>query len=306
MKILSHEAQERSRSYIMERCSSLTRQRFIHIFQRENTRAVLAALSEYQNSDGGFGHNLEGDFMLPASSPLATSVAFQILSDLMVSADEPLAQKGIAYLLSSYNPDRKGWVSVPREVNDYPHASWWHFTETEGGTVIDYNWGNPTAELVGYLVQYRSLVPDDFLLPLYKHTIEYLRSFSGAMEMHELYCFLRLAEQLSADDFQAVRPKLIDLVMSAATTDPEGWKSYSAQPLDFVKSPESFLYPALQAHVETNLDYWVDSLDPNGIVLPPWNWENYPDAWQTARVEITGRLTLERLIILGRFQRLAD
>lgn len=123
------------------------------------------------------------------------------------------------------------------------------------------------------------------------------------MEMHELYCFLRFADQISPGDFQSIQEKLTLLVMDAVETDPERWKQYSAQPLEFVKSPLSFLYPALQEPVATNLDFWIDSIAPEVIWPPTWDWEGYEEAWQEAKKFITGTLTPERLKVLKRFDR---
>lgn len=301
MKILSRETFAKSKAYIQANCSPLTRHLFAHAFEGGDYQGVIQALSAFQNPDGGFGHNLEGDFMLPASSPTATSVGFHILSELGATAQEPLVQKGIAYLLSSFKPERKGWIPVPPEVNQYPHASWWHYLDAEGGSVIDRNWGNPTAELVGYLVQYRSLVPPDFLEPLYQHTLGYLRNSGDSMEMHELACFLRLAERMPQDDFLAVKDKLTKLVLNTVATDPQAWRGYSAHPLNFVSSPESFLYPPLAEAVRAYLDFLVESIQPDGTWTPPWSWNGYEAEWQKARIEIIGRLTIATLKTLQRF-----
>ncbi len=303
MKTINKTTLAKSREYIENNCRRLVKELFIHSFERENTKGAISALRAFQNGDGGFGHGLERDFLLPDSSPMATSVAFGILTELDVPSDEPIVGKGIEYLMNTYDPDRGKWRTVPKEVNDHPHAPWWHYMEEEDGTVLDRNWGNPTAEIVGYLVRYSKLVPADLLNQLYDHTLEYLRNQPDTMEMHELYCFLRFSEHISPDDFQSVRDKLTQLVMSAVTADPEGWKQYSSQPLDFVKSPDSFLCPLLREHVEINLDYWIDSMAPEGVWLPTWSWEQYEEAWLEAARDITGGLTVERFKVLDRFHR---
>ncbi len=295
-----------ARSYIFTHGSQLTCQRFLHAFAAPNPSGVLSALAAYQNPDGGFGHNLEGDFALPASSPMATSVAFQVLTDLGATESEPLVQGGIAYLVESYRAERPGWMSVPPAVNDYAHASWWHFRPELGCTVIDFAWGNPSAELTGYLARYRRLVPAGLLDPLLAHTLDYFQNFSGAMDMHQLYCFLRFAGQLPSQEAQALQPKLTELVKGEVCTDPAAWSGYCAQPLDFVSSPASFLYPHLVSAVEANLDYRIDAITPHGVSPVPWNWEDYPAEWQAHQPEIAARSTLQTLILLKRFGRLAN
>ena len=45
--------------------------------------SVVQCLRGYQNPDGGFGRWLENDFMLPASSAMATSLALRYLGALL-------------------------------------------------------------------------------------------------------------------------------------------------------------------------------------------------------------------------------
>lgn len=304
MRILQKSIFDSSKRFIWTHCQALTRALFTHYFERENQTGVLSNLSDFQNNDGGFGHNLEGDFELPDSSPIATSVAFQILCAIDAKSDEPIVQKGIQYLLESYKPGRKGWISVPPQVNNYPHADWWHYDEAQGGSVIDKNWGNPTAELVGYLYHFNALVPSEFWEPLYKHTVEYLLSYSKTMEMHELFCFLRFAENMPSSDFNFVKDKLTNLVMKSVTHDPQNWRSYSAQPLDFVNRPDSFLCEPLLDDVEKNLDFWIETIETDGTWVPAWTWDHYPQAWEKARIQIAGRMTVTRLNILNQFNRI--
>ena len=105
-------------------------------------------------------------------------------------------------------------------------------------------------------------------------------------------------------DFAAVKERLFGFVLNAVTTEPKQWESYSAQPLDFAAEPASFLYEPLKAHVQTNLDYWIDHIWPDGTWQPNWSWEAYPQAWEKARIQIAGRLTVNRLKILKNFDRL--
>lgn len=304
MKQLSTARIQTIGDFIETNCSALTRSRFAHIFHPEQKRAVHIALAQYQNQDGGFGHNLEGDFLLPDSSAIATSVAFQILSSSGASAADNLVQGGIRYLLSTYDTNHKGWFTVPKEVNNYPHASWWHYQDASGSS-IDHYWGNPSAELVGYLAEYQELVPKSFLESLLQHTINYFGSFSGKMEMHELFCFLRFAKRLPDGQFQAIDSKLKALVLAEVETDVAAWKGYNAQPLDFVDSERSFLFPVLSDAVQKNLDYWVDIIEEEGIMMPPWSWESYPREWEEIRTELSGRYIVQKIGLLKNFDRLS-
>ena len=67
---------------------------------------VLGELSKFQNDDGGFGHAMELDIRMPNSSPLCSSVAFQVLRELEVSDDLEIVHSAIGYRLSAISQIR--------------------------------------------------------------------------------------------------------------------------------------------------------------------------------------------------------
>ena len=56
---------------------------------------VLGELSKFQNDDGGFGHAMEPDILMPNSSLLCSSVAFRVLRELEVSDDSEIVHSAI-------------------------------------------------------------------------------------------------------------------------------------------------------------------------------------------------------------------
>ena len=91
---------------------------------------VLQALAGFQNLDGGFGHALEQDILLPDSSAIATSVALQLLLELDTPADHPLLVNALTYLARSRRTDTGWWDTVPSSVSQHPHAPWWAPADT--------------------------------------------------------------------------------------------------------------------------------------------------------------------------------
>ena len=126
MKKIKLENLDRAYKYIKENCEDLYIFLFEYYFFNGSSDDVLEELKKYQNEDGGFGHGLEPDFLLPLSSPMATTIAFQILNSLDY-IDEKMVKKSVNYLDRTFDKDRMGWWSVPPEVNDYPHAPWWNY-----------------------------------------------------------------------------------------------------------------------------------------------------------------------------------
>lgn len=304
MKRISAEAVAKAREFVYLNSTPLAKAKFDYRLRDGRREPVLNALAAYQNGDGGFGHALEPDFLLPDSSPMATSIAFQTFHELDLSSDHEMVRKGVDYLLASYDKSAGKWATVPPAVNDYPHAIWWHYDEEGAGTALDASWGNPTAELIGYLERFSGEGREPFMDELYTRAIDYLIDYQDKMEMHELYCYQRFAQQIRPAHQARVEGKLADLVALAVSTDPEAWHGYSAQPLDFIKSPEDDLADQYEEALEANLDFWIDSLSPEGVWFPSWSWGQFEASWREARIIIAGLLTVDRLTILNRFGRL--
>ncbi|MDZ7794829.1 MAG: hypothetical protein U5P10_14405 [Spirochaetia bacterium] len=132
-----------TRRYIAAECAPINLARFDLHFGGGNPTEVIDsvkdALKAYQNPDGGFGRGLEPDFLLPDSSPMATTIAFQIIEELegralgeavgfetvdseAPSACNPMITKAVHYLEQSYVDERDGWYAVGPAINDHPHA----------------------------------------------------------------------------------------------------------------------------------------------------------------------------------------
>ena len=72
-----------------------------YYFRDGTVDEVLGELSKFQNDDGGFGHAMEPDIRMPNSSPLCSSVAFQVLRELEVSYDLEIVHSAIGYFANS-------------------------------------------------------------------------------------------------------------------------------------------------------------------------------------------------------------
>ena len=154
----------------------MDRRRFEYHFEAGSADAVLAALASYQNDDGGFGHSLEPDIRTPASSAVATTIAFQILREIRAPANHALVRKGIEYFVNTYDVSRQVWPIVPPEVTEAPHAPWWSYdkiAETFGQFLV-----NPRAEIVGYLHDYSDGVPPQLLKTSTAAVLAHLDSLS--------------------------------------------------------------------------------------------------------------------------------
>lgn len=302
MEKVTREAFTRAEIFVRRHGRNLEKARFAFLFKGEGGERVIDELRASQNEDGGFGQGLEPDFSLPASSPLATSIAFQILNEINYSNGN-LIRGGITYLCSTINKERNGWYAVPPEVNNFPHAPWWEYDPDKGRTVIDNHWGNPSAEIVGHLLRYRKY--HDFPVEnAVKYALTYLLNKKEFNSEHEIYCFISLFNNLPHEKKVLMEKKLTDAVQSLVCTDPEKWKFYVPQPVHFVSSPEAPTFGIRKRDIDKNLAYLVSMVNENGVIYPNWKWGQYETFWKRAKVHWTGILTVKTLKVLSKFDRI--
>lgn len=304
MKTLSRASFQNAISFVREKGRDLDRALLAYHFEDGTADDVLAALATYQNDDGGFGHGLEPDLRTPASSVIATTVAFQNFRSLQVPADHPMVSAGLGYLLNAYDESRQVWPIVPPEVEDAPHAPWWDYASSEagfGGFLV-----NPRVEIVGYFYDYSALVPADLLETVTTAVFAHLDSLPDEMEMHDLICFVGLAETAALP--QSYKDRIWKKIAKAAehgvAREPEQLTGYVLKPLYVVSSPEAPLAEQFAEEVAMNLDFEIEQQGEDGAWSPNFSWgEQHPEAWQIARREWQARMTLKNLRVLQDFGR---
>ena len=305
MKNLSQAAFRRAKTFVMEQGRDLDRALLAFHFEDGTADDVLTALAAYQNDDGGFGHGLEPDLRTPASSVIATTVAFQNFRSLRVPADHPLVHRGIAYLLETYDVSRQVWPIIPPEVEDAPHAPWWDYASSEagfGGFLV-----NPRVEIVGYLHDYCGIVPTDLLDRLTAAVFEHLESLPDEVEMHDIICFVSLAETAALPESYRERiwAKLARAAEHGVAREPEELTGYVLKPLYLVSSPDSRLATGLADEVAMNLDFEIEQQGEDGAWSPNFSWgDQHPEAWEVAKREWQARMTLKNLRVLRDFGRI--
>ncbi len=300
MQQLTQAAFQRAKNFIMEQGRALDQRRFEFHFADGSVDALLAALSPYQNDDGGFGHSLEPDIRTPASSVIVTTIDFQILREIRAPASHILVQKGIQYFIVTYDDSQQVWPIVPPEVDDAPHAPWWNYEssiESFGRLLV-----NPRAEIVGYLHEFSDGLPTQLLKTLTDAVLANLDSLPDEMEMHDTLCCVRLADTEAFPSRDKVWAKLARHGVSRNAAELAG---YVLKPLGLVPSPESPLAAQFKDEVEMNLDFEIEQQGEDGSWSPNFSWGNqYPEAWQTAKEEWKSRITVDTLKTLKDFGRI--
>jgi hypothetical protein len=305
MKKLSKTAFDEASKFIKEHGRKLENCIFTYRFEKPYEYEILDELKKYQNEDGGFGNALESDFRLPDSSPMATSIALQHLTKIDHKQEVLDAIKAaIGYLEEKFIRDRNGWLAVPKEVNNYPHTPWWGFTEEEGTSVIDKNWGNPSAEIIGFMYKYKIHVKKLDVDKLVEYAINYFNSQETIESFHEVYCFIGLYRFLPIELQAKIKDKLYWSVGSLVSKDSSEWKgSYVAKPLDFVSEPGNS-FGISEDLINLNLDFLIDTLEEEKVITPSWGKVFYERDLEPSWNEWLGVLTLKALITLDRFNRI--
>ena len=303
MNVLSHEQFEKAKTFVYEKGRPLDRAWLAYHFENGSKENVLRELEKYQNQDGGFGNKLEPDFFLVESSPMATSVAFQYLTAMMIPSHHPIVQKGMAYLIDSYDDKRGRWTSIPQAVNNVPHAPWWHFDEVEGRVPVEKYWGNPVAELTGYLRYYADLVPQQLVQQLTERCLQHFSDMT-VFEMHEVLCYVSLANHVDTDDRHMIIGKIHDHLFELVEADSDKWDGYGMPPQTLVHSPQSPFFEPLAESIDQNLDYVIAQQTEQGSWEPTWAWGQYEQDWLQAKEWWKSRITVDTLIQLHRFGRL--
>jgi hypothetical protein len=300
---LTREKHEQARTFLFEQGRPLEQALYAFHFGGGPADAGLDALAKFQNADGGFGHALEPDLRAPVSTAIATTVGLQVLREVGADQNCPLVRSAVGYLLDTYDAQRRVWPIIIPEVNDWPHAPWWHYAED-----FPSRWGgylvNPRAEVVGYLIDYAALVPADLPVLLLEEVVEYLKGPKESLEMHELLCCARLLWTASLP--ASARQRLMRSVCPAAEAmvgrGPEEWAGYGLKPIHVAPSPESPLAERLGEVIRRNLEFEIERQGPDGAWAPNWSWPG--EAWRDAERDAKGLLTLRTLLALRNYDRL--
>ncbi len=304
MKTLPIAAFRKAEEFLRSQARPLEQALFAVFAHAARPTWALEELAAFQNSDGGFGHGLEPDLQLPASSILATTVALQHLRMLQVTADHPLVVGAMRYLLDTYNSTAQAWPFIPPQVSDFPRAPWWQYSSD-----LSQYLANPRAEIVGFLFDYPQLSTAELRQTLLTSTIDYLVNLTGPLKMHELLCYGRLAE--TANLPQSARDQLLALMQpsinSVVAIDPAAWDGYVLKPLGLAPTPNSLFAPGFQDSIGRNLDFEISQQGHDGSWTPAWTWgDAYPEAWLQAKRAWQGVLTVNTVRTLAAYGRLEE
>lgn len=252
---LSFEKFQKARSFLMDCGRDLEQELFRFYFENGNSQNVVSLLKQYQGENGGFRNMGEGHSVIP--NGMDTSMAFQFLSEVSASSEEEVVQKGIQYIVDSYDHELKCWHSRPNQ-----RSKGWS--------------DNPCAELVGYLYEYRELVPDGFLRKVTENAISSMGTIHNSDERQfyflEALCLLRLAIRTDEPYKSIIMEQLRRENDEIIETDSDKWATiYCAKPFFFAHSPESPLFLPIKEYVIQSLVNEINNQSDDGHFILNWN-----------------------------------
>jgi hypothetical protein len=104
----------------------------------------------------------------------------------------------------------------------------------------------------------------------------------------------------------ALLGKLKRILDNTVERDPEQWKNYGLPPLAVIASPQSPFADGFTEVISQNLDFIIGSQGEDGTWEPNWSWgDQWQEAWEQAKRDWTGWITLENLRKLRAFGRIA-
>jgi hypothetical protein len=271
---------DKARKWIYFNARQIDLARFQYLFENGSREAVLSALMEYQNEDGGFGHALEADSFNPLSSPIQTWAATEILNEVCLEEDHPIIQGILRYLESGRDFNGKCWLNTVPSNNDYPRASWWNY-DLQSYDRITYN---PTAALAGFVLRFADRDSDIYrkCYGIVKEAITCLKETDKSDEMHILACYVRmvqycrmagLADELSIDEVEKILQQKAHKLLA---WDMDTWiNKYVCKPSNFFMDKESFLYNNFSDLAEYECDFIVNTQSSDGTWPINWRWKSF-------------------------------
>lgn len=268
------------------------------LFHDGSRDAIVTEMCRYQNPDGGMGHGFECDVLLPLSAAIPTAEAIFQAWDYGLNTDSDWFRAILTYFEQSVQDIPKYWEDCPKEAMDYPHAPWWNW---EPCTVFN---PNPCGCAASALITCGTSSQKELGLRTAKDCFTLLCSqdFCGD---HDTLNIKALVERLILSGSSLVTEEIMAAmarrIRENTCFDPAKWHEYTFQPFDFADSPDSLWLDIVKDGIEDNVNFWLDSLNPDGVWEPNFSWGVDSDVSRQVTQNWRGYIAVKRARILQNF-----
>jgi hypothetical protein len=298
MTNLTHTNFLKAKEYIFAHGDEINKAWFRYNFECADSAAFMDVLAKYQKPDGGFG-GLVYEFAYQGSCLKCTEHAFRYIFFLKdkPTADHPVIQKMMSYVLAKYRPDRGDFGNMLEpEVNDTPHVPWWRYNPDDCPSLPSdekrIRWYSPNgqASIAAFVALYSELVPEDVYREIIHDPVEkILRYYDQSSPLYgqgsvddshpiddqspyNLKCYQQFVACLKD---KPLAEKLTEILRQNPTAcmqlDFGEWeKGYEELPCDVVNTPDSVIYPVVKDLVDTSIDYLIRQQNDDGCWHLHW------------------------------------
>lgn len=316
---------EKAQEFLFAQGGKIERAWFRYIFEDGDADSFLDVLAQYQYENGGFGGLYhEFDYQGPCLKSTEIAVKYILELEPRPSADHPVIQRLMAYLLENYLPQRGNWreVVVP-EVNSGVHCRWVRYRNEDDKPIVDederirkYS-ANEKACFAAFVSCYAELAAPDLYQEIIRYPVEHIVRHWDKDSPAYLKAIFDDGEPYDIEYFQWLVPFLRDRAKAAQLAailcqNPTAFmeldfarsaNEYVHLPCDVVFSPDSILYPAVRPLVEQSLDVRIRQQAEDGRWPLGWSFGDN-EGLQRLQVKYEAYRTLLMLVKLKRFGRL--
>lgn len=301
MELLVSQHIERMNKWIVKNARLLEKAKWNYLFYDGAKDAILNELLKYQNKDGGFGNGLESDIFFPGSSAVASAEAIFLAIDYDLDCKKEWFKQLLDYFERTIQSSPSFWESVPKEIEEYPHAQWWSYEPD-----IKFS-PNPCAVIASALILHGDNSQKAIGYTVANKCIDFLLS-DEVCDDHQSYNLLRLIEVLLVDGSNLVTNNIISAmkrrIEENVCYDESKWVEYYAQPLDYASNFNSLWISSVEEGIDNNFRFWLSSINSEGVWNPNFSWNQDNDSSRMATRNWTGYVTVKRARIFKEYNRI--
>lgn len=325
MKKLTHENFLKAREYIFAHTDEINRAWFRYNFEDGDTDAFMDVLAKYQYDNGGFGGTYyEFDYQGPCLKSTEIAIKYILKLKVKPSADHPVIQKMMKYILECYHPEIGNWgePAVP-EVNEGVYCDWVRYRgeaivpiESEDERIEKYV-ANEKVCFAAFVALYSELVPEELYRDIIKYPIAFIQRYydknspdyrkdifdDGTPYDFEYFQWFVscLKDKDTAGQLTLILRQnptaFMELDFSKANYD------YVHLPCDAIDSPDNIIYPAVKDLVDASLEFRIEQQCNDGRW--PLGWLlGESEGLRKLQIAYEAHLTMLILAELGRFGRI--
>lgn len=303
MRLLSKEQFRKMNEWMQSYARPYDIAKWNYLFNGGRKEEIVKEMLKYQNPDGGFGKGFESDILYPNSNAISTAEAIFQAYEYDLDCNSEWFQNILLYFETTVQDIPKYWEDFPKEALNFPHAPWWNL---EPNTIFN---PNPCGVVASALIRYGTEAQKKLGFKIVNDCFNLLKS-SDFCGDHDSLNILILVEQLLTINSSLVTDEIVSAMKRRITEntcfDKNKWNEYYFQPLGFISSPNSIWYDTVKIGIEENIDFWLDSINNEGVWEPNFSWGIDSDVSRQVTQNWKGYIAVNRARILKNFVRIEE